>query len=95
MAPDPREALARPIDGSLLRSTAARIAGDAQPAERAAASGEFEEFMARHDRCAVLRTEGPATIAAGSRMTAECLDCGETVGWWKAPDAVTALIGLN
>jgi hypothetical protein len=95
MAPDPHEALTRPLDASVLRRTAERIVGDEPPAERAASLPEVGEFMGRHARCAVLRTEGPAATVAGSRLTAECLDCGEAIDWWKAPAAVTHLIGLN
>jgi hypothetical protein len=95
MAPEHREALARPLDASLLRRTAERIAGDGAPAERAAACPEVEAFMTRHARCAVMQSEGPAAHVPGVRMTAECLDCGDALEWWKAPATVTALVGLN
>jgi hypothetical protein len=95
MAPDYREAPPRPLDTTLLRRVAERIIGDEVPAERAAASAEVGTFMIRHARCAVLQTEGPAPRVLGQRMSIECLDCGDVVEWWKAPAAVTALVGLN
>lgn len=95
MSPDPRQAPTRSLDLTLLRRTAERIVGDALPAERAAVSPEVEEFMTRHGRCAVLQTEGPASAVIGSRISAECLDCGESLDWWKAPAGVTTLVGLN
>jgi len=83
------------MDATLIRRTAERILGDEPPADRAAASPEVEEFMTRHGRCAVLQTEGPASVVTGSRMAAECLDCGDSLEWWKAPAAVKTLVGLN
>jgi len=95
MAPENRDTLTQSIQAALIHHTTDRLAGRETRAERAATQSEIGSFMARHARCAVLQSEGPAARVMGQRLSAECLDCGDAVEWWKAPAGVTALAGLN
>jgi hypothetical protein len=96
MAPDPREAPVIPADMSVLLRVAERVAADQSPCERVEMVLEARDFGERHRRCAVLRSQRAAARAGlGTRVTTECLDCGDSLDIWIGPAAVATAASLS